>query len=54
MSGDSVSETLAAFWFKRILEGVGFMHSRGFVHLDLKHDNILLDEKMHPKLSDYH
>ena len=29
------------------------MHSRGFVHLDLKHENILLDYVNHPKLADF-
>ena len=44
---------MAAFWFKRILEAVSSIHSRGFVHLDLKHDNIFLDKAIHPKLSDF-
>ena len=51
--GEGVSEELAAFWFKRILEGAFFMHSRGFAHLDLKHDNILLDYANQPKLADF-
>ena len=51
--GEGVSEELAAFWFKIILEGALFMHSRGFAHLDLKHDNILLDYANQPKLADF-
>ena len=52
-SGEGVSEEIAAFWFKRILQGTEYMHTRGFVHLDLKHDNILLDHTNHPKLADF-
>jgi len=29
------------------------MHSRDFVHLDIKHDNILLDGSLRPKLADF-
>ena len=52
-SGEGVSEELGAFWFKRILEGVLFMHSRGFAHLDLKHENILLDDTYQPKIANF-
>ena len=44
---------MARFWFRRILMGVDFMHSRDFVHLDIKHDNILLDQANEPKLADF-
>ena len=44
---------LARFWFRHILKGLQFMHSRDFVHLDIKHDNILLDRKNIPKLADF-
>ncbi len=29
-----------------------FLHGRGYVHLDIKHDNILLDKDLNPKLAD--
>ncbi len=29
------------------------MHSRDFVHLDIKHDNILLTDRIVPKLADF-
>ena len=44
---------MARFWFRRILMGVDFMHSRDFVHLDIKHDNILLNQANEPKLADF-
>jgi BR serine/threonine kinase len=44
---------MARFWFRRILMGVHFMHSRDFVHLDIKHDNILLNQANEPKLADF-
>jgi len=29
------------------------MHSRNFAHLDIKHDNIVLDDEINPKLADF-
>ena len=48
-----INLNMVRFWFRRILMGVHFMHSRGFVHLDIKHDNILLDQANVPKLADF-
>ncbi len=33
--------------------GLQFMHSKDYVHRDIKHDNILLDLYNQPKLADF-
>ena len=39
--------------FEKILKAVNAIHSKGIYHLDIKLQNILLDEKFEPKLSDF-
>ena len=39
--------------FREIVEGLEFIHSRGYIHGNLKPGNILLDAMMHPLLSDF-
>ena len=46
----ALSEELAAFWFKEIIQGFQFMHSRGYAHLNVSNDNICLDSNLRPKL----
>lgn len=39
------SEELCRHYFKQLLKTVNYMHSKGIAHLDLKPENIMLDEK---------
>lgn len=38
---------------KGICEGLNYLHKKGIVHLDLKPANILMDDKMVPKIGDF-
>ncbi|KAG9315954.1 hypothetical protein JVU11DRAFT_3608 [Chiua virens] len=48
-----VSEPRAKEWFKSLLSGVHFLHSRGVVHNDIKPANILLSRANIPVLVDF-
>ncbi|AQK38954.1 uncharacterized protein LOC100501207 [Zea mays] len=38
---------------KGICEGVGYLHQHNIIHMDLKPQNILLDDNMVPKIADF-
>lgn len=40
-----MSEPVARYWFKQILEGLHFLQSKGICHRDLSLENILVDEE---------
>ena len=50
---EPLSELHAKLIFFKILKGVQNCHNAGICHLDLKTDNILLDENFVPKLCDF-
>jgi serine/threonine protein kinase len=46
-------EKLARTFFHQIIEGIGYLHSQGVAHLDLKPENLLLGENFRLKISDF-
>ena len=41
--GGCIPEALARHYFRQLVKAVAFMHSRNYVHRDLKLENIMLD-----------
>jgi serum/glucocorticoid-regulated kinase 2 len=51
--GVGVSEPLAFFWFSQLIIALHHLHTHGIAHLDIKHDNILLDGELNCLLTDF-
>ena len=47
------SEPLCRYYFKQLIKGIYYLHSKGFAHRDLKPQNILLDENYNLKIIDF-
>lgn len=48
-----VSEDIAHFYFRQLVSGVNYMHSKGVGHRDIKPENILLSESGNLKIADF-
>jgi len=47
------NEKMTRTLFKQILSGIEYLHSQGIAHLDIKPDNILLDENAKVNIADF-
>lgn len=53
MSSYDVDEDMAKFYLAEVCLGLDFLHSIGFIHRDMKPDNMLLDHRGHLKICDF-
>ena len=49
----NLSETFLAFITKQILEGLYFIHNNKIIHMDIKQQNILIDNNLAVKITDF-
>merc|ERR1712098_927877 len=53
MKKDTLSEEVTQFYIAETALAIQTIHNLGFIHRDIKPDNLLLDAKGHIKLSDF-
>lgn len=51
--GGRLSEATACHFFTQLLQGLDFMHKRGFAHRNLKPSNLILDSNFNLKIADF-
>lgn len=48
-----LTEPEVRYYMWQLLDGVRYMHRRGYIHRDIKLGNLFLDHKMHMKIGDF-
>ena len=49
----SFSEPTTRYFFSQLVDGLRYMHTKGYAHCDIKIENILLDDNFGVKLADF-
>jgi 5'-AMP-activated protein kinase, catalytic alpha subunit len=49
----ALPEKMARMYFRQLIAGIEYMHSKGVYHRDLKFENILLNEALKLKIADF-
>ncbi|CAI2370828.1 unnamed protein product [Moneuplotes crassus] len=50
---DSLPENITCYYADQLISAIHFIHNKGYAHLDIKLDNILLDNYFNIRLSDF-
>lgn len=53
MAGGLLSEPVARFYFKQLVDGLIYIHNKGYAHRDLKPDNLLLGSNYELLIADF-
>ncbi len=51
--GCKLNEQVCRFYFKQLISGLQYIHSRGFVHGDIRPDNLMIDKEGNLRISDF-
>ncbi|KAM3136501.1 hypothetical protein pb186bvf_011459 [Paramecium bursaria] len=47
------SEEISRYYFRQLIEGLSYIHSRGIAHRDLKPENLLFDQNFQLRIADF-